>query len=249
MNKIFIIGTTFLLGVGAGLIIKSQDWNGFLTSYIPALATLVAAYYGARFAFEFQNEKDLDTEKKCNISSINKTLFTLSRMANNLFVYQREVIDPVRNKPSAFLELAATPHLDKEQIRLDTESLHFILKTEFRNIASEILIEEERYRAALDAINFRSNLHLYEVQPILEKAGFKSGTTVEISNEELESILGNRLYSILLESTKQVVFHVDSTIESHKNIADKLIKNIKSIYPDESFISFTLQENSKLDAG
>ena len=53
-NKINIIvtfGVPFILGVGAGWIVQRRHWDVFLTSYVPALATLVAAFYGARYAF------------------------------------------------------------------------------------------------------------------------------------------------------------------------------------------------------
>jgi hypothetical protein len=244
VNKIITIGTAFLLGVGAGLIIQSKDWASFLTSYIPALATLVAAFYGAKFAFEFQNNKELEAEKNHNIVAVNRAIFTLSRMANNLFLYQKDFINPVRNKQAAFLDLRPTLEMEKELIKLDAEALYFLLDTDFRNLLGEVVIEDERYRAAIDAINIRSNLHLQHVQPMLEKAGFKSGITAIVSELELEGVLGNRLYSTIKESTDQVIFHVDSTVESLKQVAEKLKDSIKTIYPDEKVIKFVLSDNA-----
>lgn len=229
--------------MGAGLIIQSKDWNSLLTSYIPALATLVAAFYGAKFAFEFQNKKDIELAKKINVSSVNKTIFNLSRMANSLFVYQRDFINPVRNKPGIFLELRPIPEMNTESIQITPESLHFILDTDFRNLASEILIEEERFKTALNVINLRSILHLQEVQPLMERAGFTSGTTIIITAAEIEKILGNRICSMIKESTNEVIFHVDSTIESIKEISEKLKNSIKTIYPDEPIIAFVLPES------
>lgn len=167
MNKTIYLGSAFLLGVGAGLIIQGKDWANFLTSYIPALATLVAAYYGAKFAFQFQNDKELIAEKKHNIISANTAIFTLSRMANKLFIYQRDIIEPFLNKATAFIEMPPTLDIDKEHIKLNIETLYFLLQTNDRNILGEVLIEEERYRSAIDAINKRSQLHLEEVHQFL----------------------------------------------------------------------------------
>ncbi|WP_154650032.1 hypothetical protein [Methylophilus methylotrophus] len=245
MNNILKIGTSFLLGVGAGLMIRNKDWHNFITSYIPALATLVAAYYGAKFAFEFQNQKELEIEKKNNLIAINKAIFTLSRMANDLFVYQRDYINLVRDEKEAFLKLRPTSQYDKELFKLDIESLSFLLNTDFRNLLSEIAIEGERYIAAIEAINLRSNIHLNEIQPKLENAGFKNGLSITISDADLELILGNRLLSMLKETTEQVITHVDSTIESLKLVADRLKDSMKTIYPDQKIITFNLPKSSK----
>lgn len=229
-----------MLGVGAGLIIQNEDWTSFLTSYIPALATLVAAFYGAKFAFDFQNKKELEEEKRHNLAAANKAIFTLSRMANSLFLYQRDFINPVRNKPGAYLELRPTANIEKEFVQLDIEPLHFLLDTDFRNLLSEIIIEFERYRLAIEVINLRSSLHLEEIQPALELAGFKAETTTLVTNEDIEKILGNRLYSMIKENTTEVIFHVDTTLESLKDIAIRFKESVKTIYPDGKIITFTL---------
>lgn len=238
MNKIIALGTAFLLGAGAGLVIQSKDWPSFLTSYIPALATLVAAYYGAKYAFQFQNDKELIAEKNHNIVSANAAIFTLSRMANKLFNYRRDVITPVLNKTSAFIEMQPTLDMEKEHIKLNIEALYFLLQTSDKNILGEVMVEEERYRSAIEAINKRSQLHLQEMQPVLEKAGFVEGGNYTL--EQFEKILGNRLYITMQEATEQVITHVDSTITSLKQTADKLTTIIKEQYPNETVIRFVL---------
>lgn len=60
-----------------------------------------------------------------------------------------------------------TLDIDKEHIKLNIETLYFLLQTNDRNILGEVLIEEERYRSAIDAINKRSQLHLEEVHQFL----------------------------------------------------------------------------------
>lgn len=245
MNKIFTIGTSFLLGVGAGWLIQGRHWDIFLTSYIPALVTLLAAFSGAKYAFQFQNDKELKTEKANNIIAANKAIFTLSRMANSLYVYQRDFINPLRDTEAAFLELRPTLDMEKELIKLDIEGLYFLLQTEDRNLLGELIIEEERYRTAIDVINARSKTHLQEVQPVLEKAGFQSNSTKIVTHDEIEKILGNRLYSTIKQSTEDVIFHVDSTVESLKQVADKLKEGVKNVYPDKNIISFVLSEQTK----
>lgn len=80
-------GITFILGVGAGWIAKGSHWDILFTSYVPALATLVAAFYGAKYAFEFQRKKENEDQKKKDLIAAN---ITISRVTNDLFHFQRE---------------------------------------------------------------------------------------------------------------------------------------------------------------
>lgn len=238
MNKIIVPGTLFILGVGAGLIIQSKDWVSFLTSYIPALATLVAAYYGAKFAFEFQSKKEINDIRQRNIISANSAIFALMRMANNLYVYQRDIIEPQRKNNVRFLAMYPTQFIEKDGIKINLESIYFLLQTDYRNLLGEIMVEEGRFRCAADAINLRSNCHIQEVQPLLERAGFEQGGQYTL--QQIESMLGERVYNTIQQSTDQVVEHVDESIVSIHTVADKLTAACKILYPEETIIRFTL---------
>ncbi len=48
MRRFFLFGIIFILGVGAGWILQGQHWDVLPTSYVPVLATLIAAFYGAK---------------------------------------------------------------------------------------------------------------------------------------------------------------------------------------------------------
>ncbi len=102
LNRVIAFGTAFILGVGAGWIIQGEYWSIFLTSYIPALATLLAAFYGAKYAFKFQIDKEAENKRKLDLVSANSAIFTLMRMANALVVYQKRHINVVRESPMRF---------------------------------------------------------------------------------------------------------------------------------------------------
>lgn len=177
VNRIITPGATFILGFAAGWLIAGQRWDVFLTSYIPSLATLVAAFYGAKFAFQFQNDKERKESKSRNVVNGNSSIFALMRMANKLASFQRQVINPFRTSPAGLLAIPATNQLEKDDIKLNIEKLYFLLDTADKNLLGEVMIEEERYRSAIEAINMRSRLHMSEVQPKLESAGFVIGAS------------------------------------------------------------------------
>lgn len=235
---IITFGVPFILGVGAGWLIQGRHWDVFLTSYVPALATLVAAFYGAKYAFQFQKDKENEDIKKRNIVNGNSVIFNMMRMTTNLRNFQRQIIDPARNLPVRFIQMRSTLHLIDEDIKLNIESVYFLLEADERNILGELVTEEARYRAALNAVNERSRLHREEIQPSLERAGIIEGGDYSLA--QIENALGNRLYITIQHATDEAINHVDSTIVSLKQIADKLRASLKKIYPDEIIIGFEI---------
>lgn len=238
MHRIFTYGITFIFGVSAGWILQGRHWDVFLTSYVPALATLVAAFYGAKYAFQFQKEKETEDNKRRNVINGNNAIFSIMRMANTLMIFQKQIIEPARNSKTRFLEMPPTLDLVKDDINLNIESLYFLLETDDRNLLGELTAEEGRYRSALDAINERSRLHRQEIQPLLERAGVVQGGNYSFA--QIENVLGNRLYITIQDATEQVIDHVDSTIISLKQIADKLTASLKKQYPNTTIISFKM---------
>lgn len=234
------IGVAFILGAGAGWIAKGEFINYLFSHYVPAIITLLAAYYGAKFAFEFQSRKEIKEEKNRKIISGNLAIFKLSTMISSLMSYQRQVIEPVRGKYTAFLEMLPTLPQEKENISIDIDSLSFLLGSEDPNLLGELSVEGARYDAAIAAINDRSMVHRNEAQPTLDAAGMQNGGSC--TREEMQKVLGERLFHTLHQSTDQVIYHVDSTILSLKEVSDKLSRELKKLFPDEKIISVETPE-------
>lgn len=71
---------------------------------------------------------------------------------------------------------------------------------------------------------------------MLEQAGIVEGG--DYSLVQIEKALGNRLYIIIQQATEQAINHVDNTVVSLKQVADKLRASLKKEYPDEMIIGF-----------
>ncbi|MDA3800181.1 MAG: hypothetical protein PF692_14015 [Kiritimatiellae bacterium] len=240
VNASISVGAAFILGAGAGWIAKGEFVDYLFSHYVPAIITLLAAYYGAKFAFEFQSRKENKEQKNRKIISGNLAVFKLSTMISSLMSYQIQVIDPVRGKYTAFLEMLPTLSQEIENISIDIDSLAFLLGTDDQNLLGELSIEKSRYDAAIAAINDRSVVHRNEAQPTLDAAGMKNGGSC--TREEMQSVLGERLFHTLHQSTDQVIYHVDSTILSLKEMSDNLAKALKKLFPDERIISIEMPE-------
>lgn len=204
------------------------------------IVTFVAAWAGGWAAFNAERttreRKEKEDIKRRNIVNGNSSIFTLIRMLNKLVGLQRQIIEPIRDSHSRFLDMPPTAIVEKDDIKLNIENLYFLLETVDMNLLAEVIIEEERYRSAIDAINLRSQLHLHEVQPLLEHNGFVQGGNYSFA--EIEGMLGQRLYATIILATDQAIDHVDKAVVSIKTVSDKLTASLKKQYPDEKIIKF-----------
>lgn len=241
-HTILISGGSFILGCGAGWIVQGKFWNVFFTSYVPSLATLIAAYFGAKYAFDFQHKKELEEKKKKQIVNGNLVIFNVIRLINNLLNYQQQVIDPVRNKASVFLEMEPTIQIEKDDVKIDLNSIFDILDIEDVNLLGEISIGISRYYKVIDAINDRSIIHINEIQPALERAGMVQEGNYLL--EQIEEALGNRLFVTINQATQQVIDHVDDTLITLQEICEKFTAILTKQFPGEKILTISLPNES-----
>lgn len=232
-NWISFCGVAFILGFSAGWAVTGQHWNEFLTSYLPSLATLVAAFFGASFAFQFQSEKEKKEEVRRNIVNGNSAIFVLGLMRSQLIDYAEQTINPVRSNPLRYIAMRATNKIETVG-PINAEGLYFLLGSENPTLLSEVMREQGRYRSAINAINLRSKIHIEEIQPQLEGAGFKQGGSYTAA--DIEKMIGTRLFQTIDQSTKDVVELVDMAIVSIKKMADALSDSLKKEYPNEKVV-------------
>ncbi len=248
ISKCVIIAVfTFIFGATIGWIAQGRFLSILFTSYVPALAalaTILAAYFGAKYAFDCQNNKETENTKRKNILNGNVVIFNISRMINYLLGFQKQVIDTVRTKPNAFLIMPPTILISKEDISVDLSSIYYILDTEDINLLGELSTELSKYIKTLDVINERSRIHIREVQPILKKAGIVHDG--DYSLEQIKAVLGDRLYVTMQGGTKQVIEYVDNTLLSLQEVGSKLTQSLKKQFPDEAIISVSIPEQEEI---
>jgi len=211
---------------------------------VPAVATLLAAFFGAWFAYRLQDKAKVREERASNVSAANRALFTVFQHVNSLKVFQYDMIDPVRNHPMKFIAMQPVLHEQHEDIQFDFSMLIFLLNTKHKQIVLDLFIEQQRFREAIKAINYRSALHIQQLQPALERAGIQEGVDYPVEGAEafFTKALGPRLYKSLQRATDQVIYHVDRTVGSLDKAKGKMIKAFKELYPEGDFLNFELLE-------
>lgn len=223
----------FFLGMQFQGMIDQKFTNIKFNDYIPALVTLLAAFLGARYAFSLQNEKIKRDQIQSNVAAGNKAVFLISRQINELDTIKEQIIDPERNQDIKFLTIRPFFLRDLEHLKFDTDALSFLLQTDHRELLSELTIEEARFQQTINAVNRRSHLHLKEIQPLLEKAGFIEGNNYTISF--IRDALGDRIFTSLQRATDDMIHHVDKTLDTLTVMVNKLSNSLSEIYPKEKF--------------
>ena len=224
------------IGLIVGLLVGSRvtDSNVLITS----LATLGAAFVGAWFAYKLQDKAKRRQEIEKQVDRANDLLFALYQKLNALKLFQIDSIDPWRDNPGIIFEMQPVLDFKLPEAPIKPENIIFLLKTKHKQLLFDAHIEDQRFEAAENVIRHRSNLYYQYIQPALHAAGIVEGVTY--TDVQFKAALGELLYKRLERITEQVVYHVDSTVESSDTLREKLIQSLKETYPDKELINFVL---------
>lgn len=233
-RNITILLLTFISGAVLGLLTKIE--KDPLELIIPSLTTLLAAFLGAYFAFRFQNKKEEKKRYQANVEAGNRAIFTLTRIINELEVIKTQMIDPVRDREDRFLVMQPFLIPNYDDVKFDVESLTFLLNSKTPSILGELIVEETRFQQAINSLNNRSDLHRYQVQPMLEAAGVKVGGKYLL--QDIERALGQRIFMQIKHSTNELIDQIDKNRETAEKLMDKFIANLINIFPETKFIMF-----------
>ena len=236
--------TVSIASISIGLIIglffgaNINDKNILITS----LATLSAAFFGAWLSYKLQDNNIKKEQTKKQVQDANDLLFSIYQKLNALTVFQRDSVNPWRDKPERLIAMEPIIDYRLPQTKIIPENISFLLGTKYEQLLFDIHIEDERFKVAEDIIKFRSHLHLNKVQPAIQNSGIAEGD--QFSSIQLKSAIGEMLYIQLQKSTDNVIYNVDRTVKSSKELGDKLLLALKTTFPNEKFVKFILIEES-----
>ncbi len=242
-SLIVISIASLFVGVLLGAISNEKAFDTTFNVLAPAIATLVAAFLGAGYAFKLQENERRAREVKENVASGNRAIFSLMRMYSKLKNFEKQFLNPFKGDKTAFLQMQPTLELIKYEIKLDIDSLSYLLETEHGNILGELSACIGKYQGAIDAINNRSHIHLNHVLPILERAGFVEGADYSI--EKIKEFLGPRLFAAITDGTDQVFSHTLHTIEEIDRISSELTRVLKQSFPGHVIIRMGKREDNE----
>lgn len=129
-----------------------------------------------------------------------------------------------------------------------TSEVSFLLGSEASNILNEIAMLEAEISVTFDLITERSRMHRHEVQVKLEEA--EVSQDVELSEEQLKEILGERLFITMVDSTEQLISSVESVMLGCGKAIENLSTELRKQFPGEAIIKMQpVESDASADQG
>ena len=163
---------------------------------LSAIATLLAAFMGAWFAFKLEEDHRKDERDKKNISACCKANFVLSEQLKMLGKFQKEEIESIEDKTDIWLYMVPLPHMDHETLKFNIDDLQFILDTTHKDILSQLLSQDELFNKTISMINMRSQLLREKLPP-----EFISNMKI---NKEQGKLEGKKIESLELRDRENI---------------------------------------------
>ncbi len=215
------------------------EWFRIVETFIGPLA---GAGLGAFLAFKLEEYQREKREHSRQISSLNNALFSLGQMLQELWNIKRQFIDPCRQDRLSYVTMR--PSIDSH-LSFDFDNLTFLGSKcpQCYDLLNELLVQKRRYDEFFDAWRHRSALHLNQLQPKFESAGFvDSGNYTE---QKIENALGPALTANMKSITKEIVEWNSTTIESITKFSEKFATEMERLFPKEHFPRFEIMEQTK----
>ena len=205
--------------------------------FVNAIVVISAAFFGSFSAYHLNDRREQRKQQEIRINSLNSALFVTLRQFNAITQLKRD-LSRWEQDSSRFINMPAVVTGDYSDLKLDINSIEFLLRERDPNLLFELSVEQERFEAAIMALNMRNTFHYKELQPALSKAGFNNTTA---TLEQVIEAVGPKIAVTALKSTDGVFSHVYETYDSLSKVHLKLFETAKEIFPNETFIRFEPQ--------
>lgn len=204
------------------------------------LATLIAAFAGAWFAFLFESRKKVREELTKQRAVANRTLYIISEMYSVIHQYYCEVAKPFKDKSDAWLNMPAISTYSSK-LEFDSEGLDFLLNLGESVSYPKIILEERRYKSVLKLIELRNDTLLHKVFPSLATAKIKVGTP-QLTEDYIESVIGIDNVHMLKTWTPEIIDQLELNLKSLIVLHDAFREAMKRLQPKKKFLHLTFKE-------
>jgi hypothetical protein len=241
-RTIFIAIVAFCSGMTIGLL------PGLDTKTVAgAVATLVAAFAGAFFAYKFNADRETKRKEEIDLASANRAIFTLIRAYNYIAVFNKQFIQPYKDSPMAYVAIQPSLGNSNPDLKLDYDSISYLISEKKSEILTELTEFEELFVIFLETVKTRNHIHLNSVQPAMEDAGFVQGSPVTLG--EIDGFLGDRTSSIMKGLTSELIDMVQRGEGQSEELIKKLHKIMVEIFPGKNVVKMQkLNKQNQADA-
>jgi hypothetical protein len=226
---IFIAVISFCLGVVVGLL-PGLD----VKTIAGAIATLVAAFSGAFFAYKFNSDREKQRKEDVDLISANKAIFTIIRVYNHIAGFNKQFLKPFANNSAAYVAIRPSLGNENPDWKLDYDSILFLIAENKPEILIELAELEELFIIFTKILNDRNQMHVNIVQPALESAGITDGGSTSVS--EVDSFLGEKTSATMKNLTSELIAITQHGEELSDQLIQKLHKTMVDIFPGKNVV-------------
>lgn len=225
---LFAINIIFFLGplISFATAISSSI---FLTWVGSLFATFLGAYFAFRFSATRSRQEQIEKETVAG----NLALSALVEIWDRQKQYQRDILEPYRGKPDAWLNLAVGTPLDAASVSLNRNDLAFVLQRA-GSIWQKVVMEERRYLLVGELIKQRENMIINEIWPKLAGAGISMAASAPETH--IEMILGPAYIKRLKSGCEAIFKIIDENVISSRMAFNDLRATLIKIHPGQKFI-------------
>ncbi|WP_353252180.1 hypothetical protein [Salinisphaera sp. PC39] len=238
----------FFSGVFLGNVIALDRPPTWFTDLFTAIATLLAAYLGAHYAFRFSEKRAAERRAADEVSAGNQAIFNLIKAYNKFAAIHLQFIDPHRDSQYRAFEILPTVGGLGGFEPESSKSIAFLLESDDPDILNETARLESEIITTLELIQERSWIHRNEVQPGLEAANVSQGDILR--EDDINEILGERVVTTMEMATDHMINGVESVLEGCKSLIPRLHDALKKRHPEHVIISMeevTSRDNPERD--
>lgn len=211
-------------------------------AFANGFSTLVGALLGAGLAYWFQNLAAKRQARRAAVASAHRTLFMVLQQINTILLIQKDFVFDELKSPARYISIMAAAPFDVNRNIMRVDDVAFLLDDpQGRQVLYELYIAQDNYIETLNQWNLRSHLHLQQVQPALERAGFDPPQGITL--EQIDKALGPLLAGAMKRATDNCVTTQQRTferlIESKVKLRAYLVRRFTAA---EKFMDFEFPE-------
>jgi hypothetical protein len=199
---------------------------------------MAGAFVGAGSAFLLESANRRSQEKQRHIESTNVALHVLIEYYSELDNYKRQVIQPMLERRENIVPPTNPNSIPRQPI--DFNSLSFIAASKDSDVVHELVIAVRKFEQVMQSIQHFSHIHIYELQPKMDKLKIVAGTSA--SREEAEAVAGRDVFARLESLNTYILENVDDTMSSLKTAMERLRGAARNRYKKASFVSLSTKD-------
>lgn len=245
-TEVLLMVFLFFAGVAFNAYLSEEVVSGILTLLVAPAATLVAAYVGARSAFAFQREYQLQAEKRRQSAALNLTIFEVARVYNVILTIEKQFISEHRDHPGRGLMIMPAAAFVVDPPTFSFSDLTFLFDSSNPNLLGELSLFEREVASTLAIIRERSKLHVDHLQPAVERLHRAHGE--QFTLPQLVDELGPRYTTHLEKVTEFMIKGVDDILDACPKLSEALTKLGNELLKGERILSLKALKDREHDA-